>query len=389
MKLIYIANARLPSEKAHPYQILKVCEAFVNGRVDTELVLPFRFQTTKKLKQIQDIWKYYGISRKFKITKLPSFDLIWIDLYTMRFSSLRFLLQASSFAIFAMFYSSHKKADIYYTRELPFTFLFGSLKLLHRRKIYYEAHTFEPSVRRLMKKETIDGLIVITNKLKELYMKEGISEEKILVAPDGVDLRMFDNPYSKEDIREELGIPLYKKIISYTGHFYDWKGAHILAMSMRNLSDSYISYFVGGTNEDIPKFKEFVRENKISNVVVVGYVLPTMVPKYLAASDVVVLPNIMKGLSEYTSPLKLFEYMASKRPIVASDLPTIREILNDENAILVEPGNPKALAKGIERVLNDEEFAKRIVEKAYKDVQEYTWDKRAEMILGFIGEKHV
>ena len=390
MKLIYIANARLPSEKAHPYQILKMCEAFTKNGVDVKLVLPFRFQTTRKLKQIKDIWKYYGISNKFKITRLPSLDLIWVDLYTMKLSPLRFLIQANSFAILSTLYSLLRNAEVYYTRDRFFALLFGSLKFLHihKRKIYYEAHTFERFVGKLVKMGWIDGLIVITHRLKELYMKEAIAEEKILVAPDGVDLKMFNNPISKEEARKELENPLERTIICYTGHLYDWKGANILAMSMKYASDNSIAYVVGGIGEDIPKFREFIRKNKISNAVVVGHVAPTVVPKYLAASDVVVLPNIKKGLSEYTSPLKLFEYMASRRPIVASDLPSIREILDERNAILVEPGNPEALAEGIKRVLTDEEFAKELAKKAYEDVQEYSWGKRAERILGFIGGNH-
>ena len=90
----------------------------------------------------------------------------------------------------------------------------------------------------------------------------------------------------------------------------------------------------------------------------------------------------------HMSPLKLFEYMASKRPIVASDLPSIREILNEESAILVEPGNPKALAEGIKKVLQDEELAKKLAENAHRDVQQYSWEKRAEKILEFMGGMH-
>jgi glycosyltransferase involved in cell wall biosynthesis len=225
---------------------------------------------------------------------------------------------------------------------------------------------------------------VITNKLKEYYVREGVPEEKIIVAPDGVDLEMFDNLMSKKEARRKLGIPIDKRVICYTGHLYDWKGVNILAMSMKYLSDDHICYFVGGTEEDVFKFKKFIEKNKIPNTVVVGYVSPIVVPIYLAASDILVLPNIRKGLSEFTSPLKLFEYMASKRPIVASDLPSIREILNEENAVLVEPGNPKALAEGIKRVLNDKKFAYKLSENAYKDVQQYDWVKRAEKIIEFM-----
>jgi glycosyltransferase involved in cell wall biosynthesis len=86
----------------------------------------------------------------------------------------------------------------------------------------------------------------------------------------------------------------------------------------------------------------------------------------------------------YMSPLKLFEYMASKRPIVASDLPSIREILNEQNSVLVEPDNPEKLAEGIKRILADNNFAEKISNQAFQDVQQYTWQKRVEQILGFV-----
>ena len=253
--------------------------------------------------------------------------------------------------------------------------------------MYYESHDYEPLISYLMKRKYIDGLIVITYRLKKWYMKDGVPKDKILVAPDGVDLKMFYNIKlkSKEQARRELGIPIDKKIICYTGHLYEWKGVHILALSLRYLSNECICYFVGGTEEDIRKFRKFIKDNGISNAIIVGYVSPSIVHEYLVASDVVVLPNIRVGLSEFTSPLKLFEYMASRRPIVASDLPAIREILNEKNAVLVKPENPKSLAEGIQKVLNNDKLAIKIAIRAYRDILKYTWDKRAEKILKFIG----
>jgi len=136
-------------------------------------------------------------------------------------------------------------------------------------------------------------------------------------------------------------------------------------------------------------FERFIDDNSIKNVILVGYVAPKQVPKYLAAADILILPNTsaddMSRL--YTSPLKLFEYMAARRPIVASDLTSIREILNEQNSILVKPDDPAALVEGILKISENKALADSLVKKAFQDVQQYTWDKRAERILEFVDKR--
>jgi glycosyltransferase involved in cell wall biosynthesis len=118
-----------------------------------------------------------------------------------------------------------------------------------------------------------------------------------------------------------------------------------------------------------------------------GFVPPTQVPTYLAAADVLVLPNTAKAAISrlYTSPLKLFEYMAAQRPIVASDLPSLRDILTPQhNAVLVTPDDPTALAAGIAQVLADPHLAERLTRQAAEDVKQYSWEQRATRIWQFI-----
>jgi glycosyltransferase involved in cell wall biosynthesis len=109
---------------------------------------------------------------------------------------------------------------------------------------------------------------------------------------------------------------------------------------------------------------------------------PPRVAAFLQKADVLVIPNLPSRISAaYTSPLKLFEYMASGRPLVASDLPALREVLRpDDNAVLVAPGSINALAAGIRRVLEDAAFGARLAATARRDAAEYTWDKRAERL---------
>ena len=137
--------------------------------------------------------------------------------------------------------------------------------------------------------------------------------------------------------------------------------------------------------------RALARAMNLANVVFAGHVAPERVPLYQAAADVLVLPNTAQATisREHTSPLKLFEYMAAGRPIVASDLPSLREVLrHGDNAWLVQPDDPAALAQGIQHLLAEPTLAARLAAQAQEEVQAYTWEQRAERILSFV-EGHV
>ena len=399
MKFIYIANARIPSEKAHPYQILKMCEAFAKNGMDVELVVPFRVQTNKRMRAIDDIWQYYGVKDKFRITTLPSLDLIFVGSYLpRRIEYLLFYLQASTFYAFAVLHSLLRKAEIIYSRDPEFLFVLGLIKPSWQPRMYYEAHTF-PGSRigkwlRLWVGRRIGGLIAITNKLKELYAELGIPEDKILVAPDGVDLAKFAISMNKDQVRRKLGLPLDRKIVGYVGRFHTMemeKGLDMLVKALRILQDAGFDNialcFVGGPLEMASFYSDLAKKEGIEekDLIFVGHVPPGKIPLYLHSFDICVMPfPWTKHFAYYASPLKLFEYMASETPIVATNLPSTREILRDgKNAVLVEPDDPEALAEGIQRVLDDPDLARRISEQAYSEVRQYSWDERARKITTF------
>ena len=142
---------------------------------------------------------------------------------------------------------------------------------------------------------------------------------------------------------------------------------------------------VGGDGgRDHQKLENYLHKNQIKNFLITGYIKePATRDLYTSFADVVVLPNTSKDKVSklYTSPLKMFEYMVSRRPIVASNLPSLREVLNEKNAMLVRPDSAADLAEGIRVVLADQAQAHLLSEQAFKDVQKYTWQKRAKMIL--------
>ena len=138
----------------------------------------------------------------------------------------------------------------------------------------------------------------------------------------------------------------------------------------------------------VPAYLDLARRFDVSEqrLRFVDHVPNKEVPVWIRACNVVTIPWPWTEFSAYfTSPLKLFEYMAAGVPIVATDLPSIREVLrHQENAWLVEPDNPKALAEGIAKVLSDAHLARRISEQAYVEVEKYSWDVRAKRIVNFL-----
>ena len=221
-------------------------------------------------------------------------------------------------------------------------------------------------------------MVVITRFIKDALVAGGIPEGKIIVAPDGVPLEMFDLPMTKAQARGELGVPQDRRIVMYTGSNVAWKGLPVLQNVSRHLPENCLVVFVGdikGKNSG----KEFFA----------GFQPYTRIPLWLKAADVLVLTgNQNSDISKYyTSPLKMFEYMASGRPVVASDLPSFREVLSEKNALFAKPDDPLSFAAAITALLGDGALADTLARQAREDVQAYTWAKRAGAIKAFINER--
>ena len=390
MKILYVTEARLPTEKAHGIQISKTCEALARAGADVTLIHPWRLQVNEDLKD-KDAWTAYGIERNFRIVTLPCIDLLWLEHVLHTSLLFAYPIMTISFGIIATLYALLSGISSIYSRHFLTVALLTPLRLLSKKRLFYEAHDFPTAG--LMKRfkgailSRIQGTVVITERLSELYRELGVEKEGLLVASDAVDIERFSGA-DPVGIRKDLQLPEDTRIVCYTGNLYRWKGVHTLALSEMHLPPDCHIIIVGGSAADhnITEFKEFIESEGIENVTVTGFIPHDRIPGYLADTDVLVLPNSAQETMsrEYTSPLKLFEYMASGKPIVASDLPSLREVLNEDNALLVEPDDPRILARGIMQLLEDEELANALADQAFINVQEHSWENRAKKILAFI-----
>ena len=383
----YITNNRIPSEKANAFQIAQMCSALASQGAEVTLFYPAR-RNLQKFDGV-DLFDYYKLPCNFKLQPLPCVDLFHLSGGNVVVEQPIFLLQTFTFALSLIQALRHESFDVYYARDI---FVLGTILAAFRKlkkRMFFEAHTFPESKfgrewqRRVIKR--LGGVISINSALADQYLGFGISPHNILIAPDAVDIKRYEG-LTKEESRKRLGIGDWRLVV-YTGHLYEWKGASVFAEAA-SLLENVRALIVGGTEGDVRRLRSEVTERGWKNVEVVSYVAPDQIPLYQVAADVVVLPNSAKSeISRlHTSPLKLFEYMASGTPIVASDLPSLREVLcHNENAILVEPDNAQALAHGIKLLLNDRSLADRLAATADKEVEAMTWSARAESVIRFCG----
>lgn len=374
-KIFIIFHGRFPSEKAASLFAAKSAESFGREGIETTLVVPRRISRIRR-----NPYEYYNLENNFKVVYLPTIDLFNIPL-------LRAVAFGVSFLIFSIFtflflLLKARRDDFIYSNESLVIFLSS----FYFTNTLYELHDFPEQkmffYRSLFKRSRH---ILSHNKWKmeRLGSFFGVPKAKIILERNAVDIEEFDIPITKEKAREKLGLPLSKKIVVYTGHLYSWKGVDTLAEAAKILPEVLV-VFVGGTVPDVKRFKGMY--GSVENIMLAGHKDHSEIPYWQKAGDVLVLPNTAKeDISKfYTSPMKLFEYMASERPVVASRIPSIMEILNEKNAVLVEPDNPEALASAISDIIGNREKCKAISIQARLDVEEHAWDKRAKRILAFI-----
>jgi glycosyltransferase involved in cell wall biosynthesis len=392
-RLIYLANARLPTEKAHGYQICQMCKAFAQHRLEVLLLHPYRHQDDSAL-QGQSVFDYYGLPQKFEVRTLPNIDFLRIEhlLPGGAFTVLLFL-HSLLWGLAAALAARREKADLYYTRDSEVAYWLLILGL----PTVYEAHVVPKRaqrklLQRIAQQPALRLVVVLTSYIKERFVEMGFPSENIAVLADGVDLSLFADLPNREECRRRLGLPQDRPIIGYIGRFLTMgmeKGIPELVQAMAYLPLLHgrepLLLCVGGPMDAVPVYLDFARRYGIpeQRLKWVDRVPNQEVPCWIRACDVVTIPWPWTEFSAYfTSPLKLFEYMAAGAPIVASDLPSLREVLtNEENAVLVSPGNPKLLGHEIVRLLRTPERRERLSGCALRDVERYTWKRRAGEIL--------
>lgn len=403
MNLLYLAGIDLPMRRARAVQTLHTTHALAEQGCRVRLVVG-----RAPRNGLSAVLGDYGLTPhpNLSLLSLPALRLpaLPIDAYVHpRLAAWNWSYGLAAIAALRLLPAA-RRPELVFARDPRLAQLLLQARPLTGTKVVYEVHELfstrarepisidldgdrppnrTPRVRRMERAVFREAwrLIALTAACKALLVEEfGVPAEQVLVAPDAAARVPASLPPR----------PSEGRTIIYAGQLYPWKGVGTLVRAMSRLPRARLK-LVGGLSAEDPDaaaLRTLAGDlGVLGRVQLIGFLPHAEVADALAGASVAVVPLPDNPMSRYfTSPLKLFEYMAAGLPIVASDLPALREVLRpDENALLVPPDDPEALAEAIGRLLADQALAERLRRQAHADVQDRTWAARAANMLSFLG----
>ena len=382
MHLTYLSEAAIPSRSSNATQTMRMCAAFAEAGANVTLVHPI-LQRPEPEGFSGDVEAFYGVRASFErqVLRLPP---------PRGPESVQRVVRAAPFLAYLTRRLRPGQAPVVcYARSFVAALMADRVRRAWGRRsacraVIIEVHD-EPPPRAWSLLEGADGVVTISDALRcRLLARLPGLEDRLWVEHDGVDLGAIRPHADRAAARAQLGVThAGGPLVVYAGRAIAGKGVDVLIDAAGRLGDCGAHVLVVGKIYEA----DYVARAP-DNVTFTGFVAPAMVPAYLAAADVMVMPTTADlAYAAYTSPLKLFEYMATGNPVVASDLPVLREVLTDgENALLYPSRDAAALADAVRRVALRPDLGRALADRALLDVQHYGWSARATRILERIGE---
>lgn len=374
MHLLYPFSEPLPLDRARGLQVISTVAALARAGISIEC----SYVPVIANHEMVDPFDHYGVIKPAGVTVRPiARNLPWplSRLHSHRFFVWRWLRQISG------------KTDAPWVLVRHLKLAAALIKALPLARVIYEAHEVfsdTSSAEKKQKNYLLEQFVythshaVIANsaataqRLKALY---GDCAHCVVI-PNGVDrpIALPNKAWANAN-----------QHILYAGSFFPWKGVHTLVNAGKFLSGARIT-LIGGDATRTAELQA-IAPTEGAQIVFAGRMSHTNTMQALAGACIAVLPNLDDMDSRFTSPIKLFEYMAAGCAIVASDLPALREILGEDDAVWVPAGDAFALAHGIRTLINDPLRAQQLGERVYARAQAFTWDARAQRIQALLQQR--
>jgi glycosyltransferase involved in cell wall biosynthesis len=386
--ILYVTMARIPGERAHSIQIVRMCSALQERGSNVILISPKRGNEFARKAKMKDILKYYGLKTPFLHFKIPVLAIFNgnVRVETLSWYIMAWTLSSFTLTLYMVLKSFLRKNVYIYVREPLLYILLTIFGWLMKPKIIHEIHELQQFLKdsprffwSLMERSHL--IICIAQALSDVVISHlNKGKEHVFTLHDAVDDEIFKIEYScPEDL---ASIKKKYRIIMYTGHLDKWKRPEFLIDMMKYVVESDVALvFVGGKEEDISRLRQYVAVNGLNGkVFFLGWRAPAQVPRYFAFADVLVHYS---PPGKALSPLKIFEYMLSGRPIAAPRAPGVEEVLKDGiNALLFDPLDPADAARKVMLLLRDKELSEKLASNAKNAaLSKYTYRARAHTLL--------
>lgn len=366
MRIVYIHNVPMPGPAANTVQVARTCSALAAIGEDVALLVPGAGPGATR----DEIARSYGLTTTFGIRRV---------------AARRGPGRELRFSVWAAWLARRQGAEVVITRSISCARVATGLGLPVLLELHQPLHSYRPKVRRrflqLAASDKLRRLIVITDSLRRAYERDAPGlEGRIATVPDGAEPAAADIvPMTLPGRREALAV-------GYTGHLYAGKGMEVIPLLAARCpwADFHV---VGGMPEDVTRWRAATADQP--NIMLHGRVPHAAVSRWIAAFDVVLAPyqRSVHGsggtdLSDWMSPLKLFEYMAQGKPIVCADLPVLREVMTDGvNGLLSAPDDIDAWAASLTDLRDRPDRRAALGATARADfLARYTWEQRARRL---------
>ncbi len=370
MKVFYITQASIPSTAAQSVYDMCVSEVFARRGYEVHLIIKNKFWNRRPKGFNGNLWDFYGVNKTFNIVKVFG------------------LPRCTSWFQHCAFSYVEKEESLVFTQSAT-----TAVKAVDRGfNVILDRHGLLPTeqeqaVRDRIERPNFLGVAAVTKTLRDDYIKKiPALKDKIFAWPNGVRHEKYLKA-AKEAQSQKAESDNF--VVGYVGSFHRGKGLEVILPLAELCPDVTFKIYGGTKNAEAVKNKYGVAK-LASNIELNGPVPQSQVPKAIATFDVALLPNqehvIMAhndDIGNWTCPMKMLEYMASGRAIISSDLPVLREVLeNGRNALLVPPTDYNAWRNKIMLLRSDRDLRKRLGNTAQKDtLEKYSWESRIDKIF--------
>jgi glycosyltransferase involved in cell wall biosynthesis len=371
VRIVCVATAMVPSRTASSIQVMKVCDSLVAIGHEVNLYLPDNGGDTAW----SEVQRQYGIRATFAIHRIGAMSG----------------LRRYDFCWRAVRQARRRSADLLYAWPVQAAAMAGWVGLCSVLEVHdrprgrFGGRLFRSYLDSRAPHRVLPISRALERQLSSEYSRS-LEPPLSLIAPDGIDLERYVGLPAAPEARRRLKLPDCPTAV-YTGHLYAGRGVDlILALAGRNDSMSFV--IAGGEPQAVERWRETARNSGLRNVHFMGFIPNADVPLVQAAGDFLLMPYARQiavsgggDTSAFASPMKMFEYLASGRVILSSDLPVLREVLNEDNAILLPPEDVEAWDSALREIGRAPGRASQLAAQARKEAQRFTWVERARRSL--------